>query len=171
MRAFGSHLNCFCLFLPVRWLAARHVRCAPSLYITASSRKFANTISRYIWKRVTVWWGKGRGRGWRLRLPRQSRRRCCRRRCSRATSARRRSTPRFCRPERARKPVLARTHACCACAEWLRETRTTVQAASAVASEAASFYPVPPELEYANDVPLLYNSTVPEVACVLSPVV
>lgn len=48
VRAFGSHLNCFCLFLPVRWLAARHVRCAPSLYITASSRKFANTISRYI---------------------------------------------------------------------------------------------------------------------------
>jgi hypothetical protein len=110
---------------------------------------------------------EGRGRGWRPRSPRQSRRRCYRRRCGRPTSARRRSTPRFCRPERARRPVLAaRTHPSCACAQGIKETRTTVQAASAVASEAASFYPVPPELEHANEVPLLYNSTVLEVACV-----
>ncbi len=106
--------------------------------------------------------GKGRGRRWRPRLPRQSRRRCNRRRCGRPTSARRRSTPRFCRPERARRQV----RPSCACAHGLRETRTTVQAASAVASEEASFYPVPPELEHANDVPLLYNSTMPEVSCV-----
>jgi hypothetical protein len=71
-------------------------------------------------------------------------------------------------PSRARTQTRAgRTHATsCACAHGLRETRTTVQAASAVASEEASFYPVPPELEHANDVPLLYNSTVPEVSCV-----
>ena len=39
-----------------------------------------------------------------------------------------------------------------------------VQAASAVASEAASVYPAPPECEHTTDVPLLFNSTaVPEV--------
>ena len=66
-------------------------------------------------------------------------------------------------PSRARTQTRA---ACRACAQWLSAPRTTMQAASAVASEASSFYPVPPELEHANDVPLLYNSTVQEVACV-----